>query len=48
MNCVMPLPLAAMGKKIRIFSVEVNRGLQARPTNRGLEPGLGIGTLRTA
>jgi Fe2+ transport system protein FeoA len=46
MNCVMPLSLAAIGKKIRILSVEGGRGLQERLTSMGLGPGSEIEIVR--
>ena len=43
---VMPLPMAAPGKKIRIFSLEGGRGMQERLTGMGLGPGSEIEVVR--
>lgn len=46
MNYIMPLPMAATGKKIRIFSLEGGQGMQERLTSMGLGPGSEIEVLK--
>ncbi len=43
---IMPLPMAALGKRVKIFSLEGGRGMQERLTSMGLGPGAEIEVVR--